>query len=89
MKQSNKSDKIDARRLAEFSRLNHLSPVYHGENCVWTLKESVRSHFMIRKDLGRILTREKGLYRRWGIRCAGKQVCGSPHCDKYRRVTLI
>jgi transposase len=31
MKEGNKSDKIDARRLAELLRLNHLNPVYHGE----------------------------------------------------------
>ena len=30
MKKRNKSDKIDARRLAELLRLNHLNPVYHA-----------------------------------------------------------
>src|ERR1700731_1131181 len=32
MKEGNRSDKIDARRLAELLRLNHLNPVYHGEH---------------------------------------------------------
>ena len=32
MREGNQSDKIDARRLAELLRLNHLSPVYHGEH---------------------------------------------------------
>ena len=32
MKEGNQSDKIDARRLAELLRLNHLNPVYHGEH---------------------------------------------------------
>jgi len=27
----NKSDRIDARKLAELLRGNHLKPVYHGE----------------------------------------------------------
>jgi len=31
-KQGNKSDKIDARKLAERLRLHDLKPVYHGEN---------------------------------------------------------
>ena len=38
MKQGNKSDKIDARRLAELLRLDHLNPVYHGEHGLRTLR---------------------------------------------------
>jgi len=51
MKEGNKSDKIDARRLAELLRLNHLSPVYHGEHGLRSLKELVRSYLTITKDL--------------------------------------
>ena len=43
MKEGNKSDKIDARRLAELLRLDHLNPVYHGEHGLRSLKELVRS----------------------------------------------
>ena len=32
MREGQQSDKIDARRLAELLRLNHLHPVYHGEH---------------------------------------------------------
>jgi hypothetical protein len=32
MREGNQSDKIDARRLAELLRLNHLNPVYHAEH---------------------------------------------------------
>jgi hypothetical protein len=32
MREGNQNDKIDARRLAELVRLNHLDPVYHGEH---------------------------------------------------------
>src|SRR5260370_40037502 len=53
MKEGNPSDKIDARRLAELLRLNHLSPVYHGEHGLRSLKDVVRSYFTIIKDLGR------------------------------------
>src|SRR5580700_1573913 len=43
MREGNQSDKIDARRLAELLRLNHLIPVYHGEHGLRSLKELVRS----------------------------------------------
>src|ERR1700680_294600 len=52
MKPGNKSDKMDARRLAELLRLNHLNTVYHGEHGLRTLKELVRSYLTITKDLG-------------------------------------
>ena len=79
MKQGNKSDKIDARRLAELLRLNHLNPVYHGEHGLRTLKELVRSYLTITKDLGRVMTRVKALYRSWAIPCTGKQVYAPRH----------
>ena len=80
MKEGNKSDKIDARRLAELLRLNHLSPVYHGEHGLRSLKELVRSYLTITKDLGRVMSRVKAIYRSWGIPCTGKQV----YAPRYR-----
>jgi transposase len=79
MKEGNKSDKIDARRLAELLRLNHLSPVYHGEHGLRSLKELVRSYLTITKDLGRVMTRVKAIYRSWAIPCTGKQVYAPRH----------
>src|SRR4030088_2891295 len=79
MKQGNKSDKIDARRLAELLRLNHLNPVYHGEHGLRSLKELVRSYLTITKDLGRVMSRVKAIYRSWGIACIGKQVYAPRH----------
>ena len=79
MKQGNKSDKIDARRLAELLRINHLNPVYHGEHGLRTLKELVRSYLTITKDLGRVMTRVKAIYRSWAIPCTGKQVYAPRH----------
>jgi transposase len=73
MREGNQSDKIDARRLAELLRLNHLSPVYHGEHGLRSLKELVRSYLTITKDLGRVMTRVKAIYRSWAIPCTGKQ----------------
>src|ERR1700726_179107 len=78
LKEGNKSDRIDARKLAELLRSNQLKPVYHGEHGVRTLKELVRSYLTISKDLARVMTRVKALYRSWAIPCTGKQVY-SPH----------
>ena len=44
LKEGNKGDRIDARKLAELLRLNHLNPVYHGEHGLRTLKELGRSY---------------------------------------------
>src|SRR5579859_7971615 len=67
LKQGSKSDKIDARKLAELLRLNHLKPVYHGEHGVRTLKELARSYLTITQDLTRVRNRLKALYRSWAI----------------------
>jgi hypothetical protein len=71
MREGNQNDKIDARRLAELLRLNHLSPVYHGDHGLRSLKEWVRSYLTITKDLGRVMSRVKAIYRTWGIPCSG------------------
>src|SRR5258705_3928313 len=78
LKEGNKSDKIDARKLAELLRGALLRPVYHGETGIRTLKELSRSYLTITKDLGRVMNRLKALYRGWAIPCAGTQVY-APH----------
>ena len=67
LKQGNKSDKIDARKLADRLRLNDLKLVYHGETGVRMLRELARSYLTIVKDLSRIINRLKALYRMWAI----------------------
>jgi transposase len=79
LKEGNKSDRIDARKLAELLYLNKLRAVYHGEHGVRTLKELVRSYLTITKDLGRVMTRVKAIYRSWAIPCTGKQVYAPRH----------
>jgi hypothetical protein len=74
LKEGSKGDKIDARKLSELLRLNHLEPVYHGENGIRTLKELARSYLTITKDLTRVMNRLKALYRSWGIPCPGNEV---------------
>jgi transposase len=69
MREDNQNDKIDARRLAELLRIDHLTPVYHGEHGLRTLKELVRSYLTVTKDLARVKTRLKAIYRSWAIPC--------------------
>jgi transposase len=79
LQDGSKSDRIDARKLAELLRGNQLSPVYHGENGVRTLKELARSYLTISQDLVRVMVRVKALYRSWAIPCSGKQVYAQRH----------
>jgi transposase len=74
LKEGSKSDKVDARKLADLLRTGMLRPVYHGENGLRTLRELGRSYQTISKDLTRVMNRLKALYRGWGIPCAGTQV---------------
>jgi transposase len=74
LKEGNKGDRIDARKLAELLRGNHLQPVYHGETGLRMLKELCRSYLTVSKDLTRVMSRLKALYRSWGIPCSGTKV---------------
>src|SRR5712675_1297778 len=55
LKDGNKSDRIDAHKLAELLYLNKLSSVYHGETGVRMLRELARSYLTIVKDLSRVM----------------------------------
>jgi transposase len=55
LKDGSKSDRIDARKLADRLYMNKLSSVYHGGAGVRTLKELARSYLTISKDLGRVM----------------------------------
>src|SRR5215469_10958159 len=83
LKQGNKSDKIDARELANRLRLNDLKPVYHGETGVRMLRELARSYLTIVKDLSRVMNRLKALYRSWAIPCAGRDVYYTRHRSQW------
>jgi len=84
LKVGNKSDRIDARKLAELLRSNLLRPVYHGEHGVRTLKELSRSYLAISGDLARVMTRLKAVCRSWAIPYAGKQV----YAPRYRALLI-
>ena len=74
LKAGNKNDRIDARKLADLLRSGLLSPVYHGENGIRTLKEVARGYLALTRDTTRVMNRLKALYRSWAIPCAGQRV---------------
>jgi transposase len=80
LKSGNKNDRIDARKLADLLRTGLLSPVYHAENGVRTLKELSRSYLALTQDTTRVMNRLKALYRSWAIPCAGQRV----YAPRYR-----
>ena len=73
LKQGNKSNKIDARKLAARLRLHDLKPVYHGESGTRMLRELARSYLTVVKDLSRVMNRLKA------IPCAGRDVYYTRH----------
>src|SRR5262250_845908 len=74
LKEGSKSDRVDARKLAELLRAGLLRPVYHGENGLRTLRELARSYSTLSQDMSRVMNRIKALYRSWGIPCGGVRV---------------
>ena len=83
LKEGNKSDRIDARKLADLLRGGFLRSVYHGENGIRTLKELGRCYLTISKDLTRVMNRLKALYRGWAIPCPGTTVYAPRHRSEW------
>jgi transposase len=79
LKDGNKNDRIDARKLAELLRTNQVKPVYHEDHGTRALKELGRSYMTITKDTTRVMNRIKSVYRSWGIPCAGTSVYSRLH----------
>jgi transposase len=79
LKDGNKSDRVDARKLAELLRTNQVKPVYHGKHGTRALKELGRSYLTITKDMTRVMNRIKAVYRSWAIPCAGTSVYTARH----------
>src|SRR4026207_1203250 len=75
----NKNDRVDARKLSDLLRAGLVTPVYHGESGVRTLRELCRGYLTINKDLTRVMNRLKALYRSWAIPCAGDKVYSPRH----------
>jgi transposase len=79
LKTGNKNDRVDARKLSDLLRAGLLTPVYHGESGVRTLRELSRSYLTLTKDLTRVMNRLKALYRSWAIPCVGEKVYSPRH----------
>jgi transposase len=79
LKEGNKSDRVDARKLAELLRTNQLNPVYHEEHGMRRLKELGRSYLTLTKDVTRVMNRIKAVYRSWAIPCSGTSVYAPRH----------
>src|ERR1700723_585211 len=82
LKVGNKNDRVDARKLSEL-RVGLLTPVYHGDSGVRTLRELSRSYLTVTKDLTRVMNRTKALYRSWAIPCAGEKVYSPRHRNSW------
>jgi transposase len=82
-KNQNRNDREDARGLARKLYRDELESVYHGENGLRTLRELARTYLAITRDLTRVMTRVKAIYRSWGIPCAGQQVYALRHREEW------
>ncbi len=74
LKSGNKSDQIDARKLAELLRGGMLSAVYHGQTSPLTVKELGRTYTTLTQDTTRVMSRLKALYRSQAIATEGKKL---------------
>jgi transposase len=79
LKDGNKNDRVDARKLAELLRTNQVKPVYHEKHGTRALKELGRSYLTVTKDMTRVMNRIKSVYRSWAIPCAGTSVYTRRH----------
>ena len=73
-RQGNKTDKVDAKLLAELLRTGLLKPIYHGEKSTRAVKELALSYISVIEDGTRIKNRLKALFRGRGIECSGTAV---------------
>ena len=87
LKTGNKSDTVDARKLADLLRAGLLSPVYHGQNSTAAVKHLGRSYAALTEDTTRTMGRIKALYRSQAIACAGKKPYGARH--RQRMVSAV
>jgi transposase len=83
LKEGNKSDTIDARKLAELLRAGMLSPVYHGETGTATVKQLSASYAALTEDTTRVMSRLKALYRGQAIPSRGRKLYGRRHRDQW------
>jgi hypothetical protein len=80
LKVGNKSDRIDARKLAELLRSNLLRSVYHQDTGIRTVKELARSYMTITRDLTRVMVRLKALQKLGYSLCRSTSLRATASC---------
>jgi len=73
-RRGNKSDRIDANKLANLLRLGELKAVYQGDQNIRKLRDLAHGYLATVSDSIRTMNRIKALYRGWSIRSAGRDV---------------
>lgn len=79
----NKSDRVDANKLAQMLRMGSLRAVYHGQTGVRALKELAHSYESLVSDTTCVMNRIKAIYRARGISCSGTSVYRSCHREQW------
>jgi transposase len=83
LKSGNKSDPIDARKLAELLRLESLSPVYHGQSSALEVQQRARTYTTLTEDTTRVMARLKAVFRGQAVSCAGQKLYGQRQREAY------
>lgn len=73
----NKSDRLDARELADLLRCNRVSAVFHQDMGLRQVRELARTYVVLTKEQTRTMNRIKALYRGWAIPCGGQSCYGA------------
>ena len=81
----NKSDRIDAQKLAELLRNGSLKAVDHQDHGVRVLKELVRNYECLVQDTTRVMSRLKAIYRGKAIACKGHEIYRQNQKKKWLR----
>jgi transposase len=81
----NKSDRIDAQKLAELLRNGSLKAVDHQDHGVRELKELVRNYESLVQDTTRVMSRLKAMFRSKAIACQGREVYRQDQQQKWLR----
>jgi transposase len=81
LQSGNKSDKIDANKLADLLRCGLLKSVYHEAHGTQSLKQLAQCYETLVVDSIRVMNRIKALYRGRGIDCSGSGV----YCESQRK----
>jgi len=73
-RRGNKSDRIDAHKLATWLRMGELTAVYQGDRNIRKLRDLAHGYLATVSDSTRVMNRIKALYRSWSIPCGGRDV---------------